>query len=92
MKGVNMHATATEVKNNFGFYLEASQKEDVIITKNGRCTAVLINILEGQDVVALNYRAKKKSKSGFMKGEISIPENFDTYHQDEILKMFEGSK
>src|SRR5262249_36048197 len=33
---------ATEIKNNFGFYLDASRQRPVEITKNGRTCAVLL--------------------------------------------------
>ncbi len=36
-----MIVTATEFKNRVGVYLEAAQKEDVIITKNGKYAARL---------------------------------------------------
>jgi antitoxin (DNA-binding transcriptional repressor) of toxin-antitoxin stability system len=36
-----MLATATQVKNNFGKYLAIAQKQDVLITKNGKTVAIL---------------------------------------------------
>ncbi|MDR0199588.1 MAG: type II toxin-antitoxin system prevent-host-death family antitoxin [Streptococcaceae bacterium] len=41
-----MKATATEVKNNFGKYLEIAQTQSVQITKNGKTIAVLKNEAE----------------------------------------------
>ena len=38
-----MTITATEFKKNLGKYLELSEKEDVLITKNGKTIAVLKN-------------------------------------------------
>jgi prevent-host-death family protein len=37
-----MIVTATEVKNNFGTYLEIAQRERVSISKNGRIVAMLV--------------------------------------------------
>lgn len=36
-----MVITATELKNNMGKYLELSQKEEILITKNGKVFAKL---------------------------------------------------
>ncbi len=38
-----MYATATEVKNNFGRYLDLCKRESVIITKNGKKQALLLH-------------------------------------------------
>ncbi|MDR0908950.1 MAG: hypothetical protein LBM77_04205 [Spirochaetaceae bacterium] len=46
-------------------------------------------------VVFLNQEApiippRKERRIGFMKGEIKVPDDFDTMMQDEIIAMFEG--
>lgn len=38
-----MYVTATEVKNNFGKYLDYCKRENVVITKNGKKKAVLLH-------------------------------------------------
>ena len=38
-----MVVTATEVKTNFGKYLEIIAKEDVFITRNGKTVAKVVN-------------------------------------------------
>ena len=37
----SMEITATEFKKNLGKYLEMAEKEDILITKNGKAIAVL---------------------------------------------------
>lgn len=41
IEGKRMEITATELKKNLGKYLEMAEKEDVLITKNGKIIAVL---------------------------------------------------
>ncbi len=38
-----MSVTATELKNNLGKYLSLSEKEDIMITRNGKVVAKLSN-------------------------------------------------
>lgn len=38
-----MSITATELKNNLGKYLVLSATEDILITKNGKVVAKLVN-------------------------------------------------
>jgi prevent-host-death family protein len=44
--GVNMIITATEFKNRVGEYLEIAQREEVIISRNGKNIAKLVAIGE----------------------------------------------
>jgi len=44
-----MFISATDVKNNFGYYLTVLEKEDVIITAHGKPTAVLHHV-DGDDL------------------------------------------
>ncbi len=37
-----------EVKNNLSYYLKSAEKEDIIITKNGRANAVLHHVEEDE--------------------------------------------
>ena len=39
----SMEITATELKKNLGKYLEMAEKEDILITKNGKVIAILKN-------------------------------------------------
>ena len=38
-----MIVTATEIKTNFGKYLDMLEKEDIFITRNGKTVAKVIN-------------------------------------------------
>ena len=42
IEGKKMEITATELKKNLGKYLELADKEDVLITKNGKIIARLV--------------------------------------------------
>jgi prevent-host-death family protein len=63
--GVHVLITATEFKTNIGKYLAFADKEDVIITKNGKAIAKLTSISE--DRVAL-----AKSLFGILPSDASI--------------------
>ena len=43
-----MIITATEFKTNMGRYLALADKEDILITKNGRGVAKLVNARDGR--------------------------------------------
>jgi antitoxin Phd len=47
------HATATDVKNRLGAYLDAAQHEPVTIEKSGRKIAVLMSVTEYARLQAL---------------------------------------
>lgn len=47
-----MPITATELKNNLGKYLLMSATEDVVITKNGKIVAKLVNPYQNRVEVA----------------------------------------
>jgi len=46
-----MIVSSTEVQNNFGEYLKLAQKEDIIITRNGKKVARLVKYREGDDYI-----------------------------------------
>ena len=48
-----MSITATELKNNLGYYLDLASQETIFITKNGKDVAVLTNPKE-QKLLSLN--------------------------------------
>ena len=48
-----MNATATEVKNRFGEFMDKAQREPVTVEKTGRSYAVLIGFDEYQRLLAL---------------------------------------
>ena len=66
-----MNATATEVKNRFGEFMDKAQKEPVTVEKTGRRYAVLIGYDEYERLRALEdaiwgERAREAEKSGFI--------------------------
>jgi len=72
-----MTASATDVKNNFGRYLEKAQKEPVTVQRSGRPHAVLISYDDFERLQALEdafwaARAVEAEKSGYASSEQSI--------------------
>jgi prevent-host-death family protein len=81
VKTINIHEAKTHLSK---LVEEAAQGESFIIAKAGKPMV---------KVIALDAPAEKKIKRlGFMAGEISVPDDFDTMGQDEIEKMFYGKK
>jgi prevent-host-death family protein len=64
-------ATATQVKNSFGKYMDSSKREPVIIEKSGRNEAVLVSFEEFERLseyedLYWGRLAEEASKSGFL--------------------------
>lgn len=77
MGTVNIH----EAKTHLSQLIEkALAGEDVIIAKAGK-PLVRLTALEPPP---------RKSRIGFLKGEVTVPADFDTMFQDEIEEMFYG--
>lgn len=77
---VNVH----EAKTNLSKLLQAVERgEKVVIAKNGKPVAEVIAAKPDIDPSAPSFL-------GWMRGHGTIPENFDTFMQDEIVKLFEG--
>ncbi len=80
MTTVNIH----EAKTHFSKLLaRASRGEEVVIAKAGKPVAKLVPLSEED-------KPAKRRRFGFMKGKITVPDDFDTFAADEIQKMFEG--
>jgi prevent-host-death family protein len=79
MRTVNIH----EAKTHLSRLVDAAAKgEPFVIAKAGKPLV---------KVVPLDEPVKKPvQRIGFMKGQYSIPDDFDTMFQDEIIRMFEG--
>ncbi len=65
------NATATEVKNRFGEFMDKAQREPVTVEKTGRSYAVLIGFDEYQRLIALEdaywaAKAIKAEESGYV--------------------------
>ena len=60
-----MFVTATELKNNLGKYLDLAEKEDIIITKNGKRIAKLTSATEDKMAIA-------KSLIGVLPSDVAL--------------------
>jgi prevent-host-death family protein len=79
MKIVNIHEAKTHLSR---LVEKAAEGEGFIIAKAGRPLV---------KVVALDAPiAAAKRRLGFMKGEFSVPDDFDRMGAEEIEQMFEG--
>ena len=72
-----MNATATDVKNRFGEFMDRAQREPVTVDKSGRSYAVLLSFEEYQRLLAAEdalwvARADKAAESGFLSPEESM--------------------
>ena len=78
-----MIVSSTEVQNNFGKYLSMLEKEDVIITKNGKKVGCLSSYQENSDYVVgekkfnYSYDGKKISYEEFLE----IAQDSDNRHE-----------
>ena len=77
MKTVNIHEAKTHLSR---LVEEAARGEPFVIAKAGKPMV---------KVLALDAPTGKKIRRfGFMKGEISIPEDFDRIYDAEIVELF----
>jgi prevent-host-death family protein len=65
--GATMFITATELKNNLGKYLDLANKEDIIITKNGKQIAKLTSVTKNKQAIA-------ESLMGILPSDITLEE------------------
>ncbi len=81
MKTVNIHAAKTQLSK---LVEEAAKGESFVIAKAGKPMV---------KVVALDETPSKPMRRlGFMKGQIKVPDDFDTMMQKEIEEMFYGEE
>ena len=79
MKQVNIH----EAKTHLSRLVEAAARgEAFVIAKAGKPLVKVVPIESPEE------RAKRRI--GFMDGQFTVPDDFDTVMQDEIIAMFEG--
>jgi prevent-host-death family protein len=79
MRTVNIHEAKTHLSR---LIEEAAKGEPFVIAKAGKPMV---------KVVPLDEPPKKPvQRLGFMKGRISVPDDFDQMGQEEIIRMFEG--
>lgn len=79
MKTVNIHVAKTNLSR---LVQEAAEGKPFIIAKAGKPMV---------KVVPLDSPTRKKpQRIGFLKGQLKVPDDFDTMLSDEIEKMFYG--
>jgi len=81
MRTYNIHEAKTHLSRLVD---EAEKGEPFIIAKAGKPKVKVVPIDAG--------KPKKKSRLGFLKGQITVPDDFDSMFADEIEKMFYGEE
>lgn len=71
-----IQVTATEFKTNLGHYLEMVRSEDILVTKNGKTVAKLIN----PNVSAVD------SISGILKGRLPFDPDRHSLREERITR------
>jgi len=79
MRRVNIHEAKTHLSR---LVEEAARGEPFVIAKAGK-PMVKVVPLEPAEV-------DTSRRFNFLKGKITVPDDFDTFMQDEITAMFEG--
>jgi prevent-host-death family protein len=79
MLTINIH----EAKTNLSRLVEEAAKGNVFIIAKAGKPMVKVMPLDEADVTT-------KPRLGFMIGEISVPDNFDTLGAEDIRMLFEG--
>jgi len=79
MQKVNIHAAKTHLS---ALIAQVVAGESFVIAKAGKPLAKVVPYDE----------PAPSSRIGFLKGQISVPDDFDTMYGDEILSMFLGEE
>ncbi|TDK35331.1 type II toxin-antitoxin system Phd/YefM family antitoxin [Rhizobium deserti] len=82
MKTVNIHEAKTHLSR---LVEEAAKGEVFVIAKAGKPMVRVVPLEE-----AASEELKKKRKIGFLEGQFSVPDDFDTMFAKEIEEMFYG--
>jgi prevent-host-death family protein len=82
MKTVNIHEAKTHLSR---LVEEAAKGEAFVIAKAGKPMVRVVPLEE-----AASEEPKKKRKIGFLEGQFSVPDDFDTLFAKEIEEMFYG--
>lgn len=80
MRTVNIHDAKTHLSKLVD---RAAKGEAFVIAKAGKPLV---------KVIAIALADAPKPRIGFMKGRISVPDNFDELGHEEIAAMFEGPR
>ncbi|MBW1732069.1 MAG: type II toxin-antitoxin system Phd/YefM family antitoxin [Deltaproteobacteria bacterium] len=81
METINIHEAKTHLSR---LVEEAAKGKAFIIAKAGKPLVKVVPLSEEEQ--------ENDTKLGFMAGEISVPEDFDTMGAFEMKSLFEGSK
>jgi len=79
METINIHEAKTHLSR---LVEKAAKGKPFIIAKAGKPMVKVVPLIE----------EKPKKRLGFMKGQISVPDDFDTMMSAEIEEMFYGEK
>ena len=79
MKQINIHAAKTHLSR---LVEEAAAGQPFVIAKAGKPLVQVIPYEEPPE--------KTGPRIGFLKGQISVPDDFDSMACEEIIAMFEG--
>jgi prevent-host-death family protein len=77
MRTVNIHAAKTHLSR---LVEDAAAGEEIIIAKSGKPVARLVPLA----------KPKPRRVLGRLRGQIIVPDNFDTLYEDEIRELFEN--
>jgi prevent-host-death family protein len=75
-------ASVAEIKSKFSEYIKESQKGAVVITKNGRPTAVLLSVSDDDQLEQIIFSQSKMLKNILDKSEKNILSNRKIKHKD----------
>lgn len=78
MRAINIHEAKTHLSRLVD---QAAKGEPFVIAKAGKPLV---------KVVPIDPPPPATHRLGFMQGEFTVPDDFDTMMQDEIIAMFEG--
>ncbi len=81
MRTINIHEAKTQLSR---LVEEAARGESFIIAKAGKPMVKVTALVESEQ--------KKPRRLGFLKGKISIPDDFDSMGAREIERMFSGQE
>jgi prevent-host-death family protein len=79
MRTVNIHEAKTHLSR---LIEDAANGESFVIAKSGKPMVKVTAI----------HPPTPKSRIGFLDGQFTIPDDFDTLHREEIIRLFEGNE
>ncbi len=82
MRVINIHEAKTHLSR---LVEKAADGESFVIAKAGK---PMVRVMPLEEPI----RKTAPSRFGFLRGQLKVPEDFDTMGQKEIEKMFHGDK